>query len=33
MIDIIKRTLLATFMFATLVVIFYAVIVMVFGQP
>lgn len=33
MIDIIRRTLVATFMYVTLVVIFYAVIVMVFGQP
>lgn len=33
MMDIIRRTLVATFMYATLVVIFYAVIVMVFGQP
>jgi len=33
MIDIIKRTLVATFMYATLIVIIYSVIVMVFGQP
>lgn len=33
MMDIIKRTLVATFMYATMVVIIYSVIVMVFGQP
>jgi len=33
MMDIIRRTLVATFMFATFVVITYTLIVLIFGKP